>query len=88
MGNMEQIWWKKIPNAVAFVSDIVENLLNEKSIILSCLGELPWYSYMVSTIKEAVRQKNSNKSFESASNIQNPGEYLLEEFCKKAKRAE
>ena len=85
---MEQIWWEKVPNAVAFVSDIVENLLNEKSIILSCSGELPWYSGMVRTIKEAVKQQNSSKRFEIASGIQNPGAYLLKEFCKPEKRAE
>lgn len=85
---MEQIWWEKVPNAVAFVSDIVENLLSEKSIVLSCSGNLPWYSCMVRTIKEAVKQQNSSKRFESASNIHNPGDYLLKEFCKPEKRAE
>lgn len=85
---MEQIWWEKVPNAVAFVSDIVENLLNEKSIVLSCSGDLPWYSCMVRTIKEAVKQQNSFKRFENASDIQNPGAYLLKEFCKPEKRAE
>ena len=85
---MEQIWWEKVPNAVAFVSDIVENLLSEKSIVLSCSGDLPWYSFMVRTIKEAVKQQNSSKCFESASDIQNPGDYLLKEFCKPEKRAE
>lgn len=85
---MEQIWWEKVPNAVAFVSDMVENLLNEKSIVLSCSGALPWYSYMVRTVKEAVKQQNSSKRFESASNIQDPGAYLLKEFCKPEKRAE
>ena len=84
---MEQIWWEKVPNAVAFISDIVENLLNEKSIILSYSGELPWYSCMVRTIKESVKQKNSSKRFENVSDIQNPGDYLLKEFCKPEKRA-
>ncbi len=85
---MEQIWWEKVPNAVAFVSDMVENLLNEKSIVLSCSGDLPWYSCMVRTVKEAVKQQNASKRFESASDIQNPGAYLLKEFCKLEKRAE
>ena len=85
---MEQIWWEKVPNAVAFISDMVENLLNEKSIVLSCSGDLPWYSCMVRTVKEAVKQQNSSKRFESASDIQNPGAYLLKEFCKPEKRAE
>ena len=88
MNNMEQIWWEKVPNAVAFVSDIVNNLLSEKSIVLSCSGDLPWYSCMVRTVKEAVKQQNSSKRFESANDIQNPGAYLLKEFCKPEKRAE
>lgn len=85
---MEQIWWEKVPNAVAFISDIVENLLNEKSIVLSCSGDLPWYSCMVRMVKEAVKQQNSSKRFEGVSDIQNPGAYLLKEFCKPEKRAE
>lgn len=85
---MEQIWWERVPNALSFTADIVNNLLSEKSIILNCSGDIPWFSYMVRIIKEAVKQQNSSKRFESASDVANPGQYLLKKFCKPEKRAE
>jgi len=77
-----------VPNAFAFISDIVECLLSEKSIVLNCSGDFPWYSYMVRNIKEWVKQQNSTKRFECASDVADPGAYLLKEFCKEGKRAE
>lgn len=85
---MEQIWWERVPNALTFISDITENLLSEKSIILSCQGGFPWYSYMVRTISESVKQRNSSKRFEHILGVSAPGEYLLREFCKPEKRAD
>ncbi len=84
----EQIWWERVPNALIFRADIIENLLNEKSIILNCSKNLPWYSYMVKTIKDSVKQHNSSKRFESISDVSDPGAYLLQNFCKMEKRAE
>lgn len=84
---MEQIWWERVPNAISFTSDIIESLLNEKSVILQCSGALPWHSYMVNTIKDSVKQQNSLKRFEYISNIEEPGIYLLKTFCKPEKRA-
>ena len=85
---MEQIWWERVPNAAAFTTEMIENLLSEKSIILHCCGDLPWYSYMVNFIKESVKQQNSSKRFESIQDVSEPGKYLLKEFCKQEKRAE
>lgn len=85
---MEQIWWERVPNTMAFINDIVNNLLNEKSIILHCSENFPWYLHMVRVITETVKQQSSTKSFENISGVDNPGEYLLQEFCKSSKRAE
>ena len=30
---MDRIWWEKVPNAMAFVQDVTESLLSEKSVI-------------------------------------------------------
>ncbi len=49
---MEQIWWERVPNALLFTSEIVDRLLGEKSIILQCPGDFPWYSYMVRNIRK------------------------------------
>ncbi len=85
---MEQIWWERVPNALLFTSEIVDRLLGERSIILQCPGDFPWYYYMVRNIKEAVKQQNSSKRFECVSGVSEPGPYLLREFCKPEKRAE
>ena len=85
---MEQIWWERVPNALSFTTDIVENLLSEKSILLHCSGDFPWYTYMIRVIKESVKQQSSSKSFENIPATDDPGKYLLQEFCKSGKRAE
>lgn len=84
---MEQIWWERVPNAMLFISDIVSNLIGEKSIILSCSGNFPWYSFMQASIKDIVKQQNSSRRFESISDVDDPGSYLLRKFCKQEKRA-
>lgn len=84
---MEQIWWQRVPNTLLFISDIVNNLLSEKSIVLTCSGEFPWYSFMRQEIKDNVKHQNSSKSFDNVSDVNDPGDYLFREFCKKEKRA-
>lgn len=85
---MEQTWWERVPDALMFTSDIVECLLDEKSIVLNCSGAIPWYFYMVNTVKDSVKQQNSIKRFETFTTDDEPGKYLLHEYCKPEKRAE
>lgn len=85
---MEQIWWERIPNAIAFISDITNALINERSIVLQYSSEMPWYKYMVDKIKEDVSSRESLKNFEDIENVNNPGEYMLQAYCKYEKRAQ
>ena len=84
---MDRIWWEKVPNAMAFVQDVTESLLSEKSVILQSEQGIPWHESMVSQIKESVMQQNSSKRFEIIRHVDEPGRYLLQEFCKPEKRA-
>lgn len=84
---MEQMWWKQVPNAAAFVSNIVETLVDEKSVIVHSAADIPWRDAFMETILDAVRQKNSSKSFEQIEPAPDPGKYLLKEFCRAEKRA-
>lgn len=84
---MERIWWEKVPNALSFVSDITESLLEEKSIVLQSSAVIPWRSSMESAIKNNVKQQNSSKRFESVRDVEEPREYILKEYCKPEKRA-
>ncbi|MCD8120267.1 MAG: hypothetical protein LUE29_12475 [Lachnospiraceae bacterium] len=85
---MEQIWWERVPNAAAFLADIVDSLLNERSIVLNSAEEFPWYSFMERNIREAVKQQNAMKGFEILEDVSEPGPYLLDNFCKSSKRTE
>ena len=85
---MEQIWWGRVPNAMAFSSDIVHHLLNERSLVMQYSSGLPWRDYLIDFIEEQVMQQNSSKRFETIKSIEDPGVFLLKEFCKSEKRAQ
>jgi hypothetical protein len=85
---MNSIWWNQVTNAVKYVTDIKESLLEEKSILLKYAPGMPWRNQLEEIIIESVKQQNADKKFVSISTAEEPGEYLLHEFCKKEKRAE
>ena len=84
---MDQIWWGRVPNAIAFITDITQSLLDEKSVVLQSEQKIPWYDTMSFQVKEAVMQQDSSRRFEVIRNVDDPGPYLLREFCKPEKRA-
>lgn len=85
---MENIWWRQVTNAVNFISDIQKNLLDEKSILIRHIEEMPWQDRFREIVQESVKLQTSDKKFEDIAEKTDPGEYLLREFCKKEKRAE
>ena len=85
---MESIWWNQVTNAVKYVSDIREALLEEKSILLKYSQGMPWRECFEETVRESVKIQNSEKKFVDIVTTDEPGDYLLNEFCKKEKRAE
>lgn len=85
---MEYVWWNQVTNAVHFISDIKNCLLEEKSVLLKYSYTIPWYDLFVDILKEGVAEQNAEKKFVDIPIVKEPGEYLLSEFCKKEKRAE
>lgn len=85
---MKGIWWGQVTNAVRYVTKIKQSLLEEKSILLKYTSGMPWRDQLEETIVETVKLQNSEKKFVKIPIVSNPGEYLLNEFCKKEKRAE
>lgn len=85
---MREIWWSQVTNAVRYVTEIKQSLLKEKSILLKYTNGMPWRDQLEETIVEGVKLQNSEKKFVKIPIVLNPGEYLLNEFCKKEKRAE
>lgn len=82
---MENVWWNKVPNARILIDDVVSNLSSENSVLIA--GDIPWRDLFLQEVKDAIRLHNSTKGFEGINGVENPGEYLLEEYCKSAKRA-
>ena len=85
---MKTIWWNQVTNAVKYVSEIKESLLEERSILLKYSSGMPWRDQLVDSIIESVKLQNSDKKFVMISSIDDPGKYLLKEFCKPEKRTE
>lgn len=85
---METIWWNQVTNAVKYVTDIKQSILEEKSILLKYASGMPWREQLVSSVIDAVKLQNGNKKFVNISGVEDPGKYLLKEFCKPEKRTE
>lgn len=85
---METIWWNQVTNAVKYVTDVEHSLLEEKSILLKHASNMPWRDQLVNSVIEAVKLQNGDKKFVTVSNVDDPGKYLLKEFCKPEKRTE
>ncbi|SCP97798.1 hypothetical protein [Anaerobium acetethylicum] len=84
---MKNIWWNQVTNAVQYVSQITQSILDEKSILIRYTSCMPWYAELESSIIEAVKQQSSEKKFVKTPAATDPGAYLLREFCKPEKRA-
>ncbi len=84
---MQRIWWERVPNAMCFLSAIETHLLQEKSIVVQYSNALPWQDYLVYRVQNDIREEDCSKTFKIASGVENPGKYLLEEYCKAEKRA-
>lgn len=85
---MESIWWNQVTNAVKYVNDVKQSLLGEKSILLKYASGMPWRKQFVDSVIESVKLQNSDKKFVHVVNVDEPGKYLLKEFCKPEKRTE
>jgi hypothetical protein len=85
---VDSIWWKQVTNAVRYVNEVKDKLLNEKSVLLVYTNGMPWRNSFVEIIIEAVKSQNADKKFVSILTDEEPGKYLLNEFCKPEKRSE
>lgn len=84
---MDSIWWNRVPNARSLVDVVVNKLLNDTTVLLQYNNPIPWKDSFVNRIKDGVREKSASKSFATIAGVTDPGKYLLNEYCKAAKRA-
>ncbi len=85
---MKNVWWSQVTNAVQYIEDIKQCLLAEKSVFIKYSCSMPWRGVFEEELMESVKIENAEKKFVSVHDVSEPGEYLLNEFCKKEKRAE
>jgi len=82
---MENLWWEQIPNANRFVRKIEDSLLEGQSVILKDFAKIPWTYELMYIVTDNVHMENAERSFSSvdAEEIaEEPGEYMLEHYCK------
>lgn len=85
---MNHIWWERVPNALSFISDVTNSLIEEKSVILQYTDALPWRDTFVASVQNSVQQSNSSKRFDNIRGVEDPGIFLLDTNCKREKRTQ
>ena len=85
---MDSIWWNQVTNAVRFKTDIKDALLDEKSVLLKYTDDMPWKDRFRETVEDAVKEISGEKKFADIPFVQDPGAYLLKEFCKPEKQTQ
>lgn len=84
---MDNSFWSVIPNAVALVGDVADNILERRSLLLGPVSAIPWPSEFRSRVLDNVRQRDSVDAVREFSGaITDPGEYLLRHYCPAAKQ--
>lgn len=87
---MDKVWWNHIIKPKWFLNQMVECILKKKSVVLFVPKVIPWYNSMIELIEEQLHKESADYAFEM---IESPiddkevGEFLLEKYCKKEKRA-
>lgn len=85
---MDQIWWNHIIKAHAFLEEIVSKTVEGSSILLSLPDTIPWRNTLIDIVSERLRVENSKNNLDVIEcPDMEPGEYLLEQYCKKEIRA-
>ncbi len=81
---MDKVWWNHITKAHKFFEDIVETAVKGSSMLLSLPASVPWKETLIEMIGERLQLENPKNAFQKIScPKEEPGEYLLTNYCKK-----
>ena len=83
-----EIFWKRVPNAVRFLSDAVDELLAGESVLLQFPVEAPWKDLMTDVLAENLSPFLNTRSIDrySATEADSPGEFLLHRYFSERER--
>ena len=85
---MDQVWWKNIIKAHAFLKNIVTETANGSSLLLSLPASVPWKDTLIELVSEKLQiETPQNKLDKIECPSEEPGAFLLEKYCKKELRA-
>lgn len=84
---MKKIWWEQVSGARSFFDIVFGATTRDESIVLISEGGMPWRDFFFDKLTEDFQQISAFKSVEELSDISNPGEFLLKEYCKPEKQA-
>ena len=57
---MDRLWWNQVPNALRFVNSIIDELQDEKNVVLALPQYVPWYLSFRERIESLKSQLLSN----------------------------
>ncbi len=85
---MDRLWWNQVPNALRFVNSIIDELQDEKNVVLALPQYVPWYLSFRERIESLKSQLLSNYVIKNIIDDESkePGEITLNSFCKKELR--
>ena len=85
--NMDEIWWGQITKAAHFIQATASLVLDHNSIVISLPERTPWKATLYDNIEGILRQGNPEYklAFHDCP-AEEPGAFLLEEYCKRDKR--
>lgn len=85
---MDELWWNQVPNALRLINHIINELQNNKNIVLALPKYIPWYYTFREKIDLLKLQVLSNYVIKYIDDNEelHPGEISLKCFCKKELR--
>ena len=85
---MDSIWWNQITKARVFVDDIVQSLLSGKNVALYAPAYLPWRDTFYELVQLKLSEQDPGRTVQHITDPDTDvGEFLIEKFCKREKRA-
>lgn len=84
---MDDIWWGQITKATNFVHATASTVLDHNSIVISLPERTPWKETLYDNIEGILREGDPEYKLDLHDcPEEEPGEFLLEEYCKRDKR--
>lgn len=81
---MNDFWWKAIPNAAMFIDDIAKKVLSDESVVYTINNTFPWKEQFINNLRQSIEGAFKELLIIHGDDCmdKNPGDYLINRFCK------